>query len=381
MTASSELVVTLAGAESLAPAWDALAEAAGRPYCAPGWLLPWWRHVAPRGSQLRVVAVREGDELIGLAPFHVFRWRGLPAYSLLGTNLSSRVEPLVREGHAEEATRAFAAALAGARPTPAVVHLWGVPAASRWPERLAEAWPGPPPLVHRRSSVAAPTVTLGAGDVDAWLRGRSTNFRGQMRRFRRRLEDAGAVFRVTERPEDVDADLAEFERLHSLRFADRGGSDAFPPGAREMLREAGRNLLPSRRFRLASIEIDGRPIASHLFVAAGSEISFWNTGFDDAYGHLRPSYIGLVDAVAAGFEDGYARLDLGVGEQDYKYRFADSEDQLEWAALIPRTGRSALARAAYAPDQLRYAITTRLEPDQKERLRHLANRVRRRKSG
>ena len=255
-----------------------------------------------------------------------------------------------------------------------------MPAAGRAPERLADAWPGRRPFVHRRPPIAAPVVTLDAGDIDDWLRRRSTNFRGQMRRFRRRLERAGAEFRVTSRPEDIDADLAEFERLHLQRFAGRGGSEAFPPGAREMLRDAGRALLPSRRFRLATIALDGRAISSHLFVAAGRELSFWNTGFDDAFAQLRPSYVGLVDAIAAGLADGYERFDLGAGAQDYKYRFADSEDQLEWATLIPHGRGYAAARAAHAPEQVRYAITARLNADQKARLRRFATGLRRKTS-
>ena len=372
----TQLVATDEEADAIAPEWDALAEAAGRPYCAPAWLLAWWRQVAPRSARLRLVVVRDEQGLVAIAPFYAARWRGLWAYSLLGTNVSSRVEPLARAGQTEIAARAIATALADADPPPAVVQLYGVPVDSRWPALLAAAWPGGAPFIDRRAGVAAPTVTLGNGDVDAWLAQRSSNFRSQMRRFRRRLVEAGAVFRETEDPAEIEGDLAEFERLHRLRFDKRGGSDAFPAGAGQMLVDAARDLIPKRRLRLAMIEVDGRAVAAHLFVAAGGEVSFWNTGFDDAYAQLRPSYVGLVDAVAAGFEGGYARLDLGAGAQDYKYRFADGEDQLEWTTLIPRGRRYALRRAAYAPDQARFAVSTRLSREQKLRIRELGGRLR-----
>jgi hypothetical protein len=36
---------------------------------APGWLLAWWRHIAPDNALLRAIEIRDGAELVGLAPF------------------------------------------------------------------------------------------------------------------------------------------------------------------------------------------------------------------------------------------------------------------------------------------------------------------------
>jgi len=202
-----------------------------------------------------------------------------------------------------------------------------VPAHSGWTERLRTAWPKA--FVHARPDGAAPTLALEADDVDAWLKARSSNFRHQMRRFRRRLTEAGAVWRVTEQPEELATDIAAFEQLHRSRHEWRGGSDAFPPGAEAMLAEAGRE-------------------------------------FDDEYGQLRPSYVGLVDGVAAAMEAGHERFDLGQGTQHYKYRFADGEDELEVVTVVPPGSRRLIGRAAYAPAQLRHAISSRLSPERKE---------------
>jgi CelD/BcsL family acetyltransferase involved in cellulose biosynthesis len=210
-------------------------------------------------------------------------------------------------------------------------------------------------------------VTLAPEGVDAWLSGRSSNFRGQMRRYRRRLAEAGAEHRATERLDGIDAELDEFERLHRGRRESRGGTGAFPPGAHAMLADVTRQLLPEGRLVLGWIELEDRAIASHLFVGAGRELSYWNGGFDDDYAQLRPSYVGLVDGVAAGIDGGYERLDLGPGDQSYKYRFADGEDRLESIVLIPR-GRL-LALAAYAPERARSAVVARLTPAQKDWIR------------
>ena len=49
--------------------WGELAVECARPGSLPDLLLPWWRHLAPPGALARVVAVREGGRLVGLAPF------------------------------------------------------------------------------------------------------------------------------------------------------------------------------------------------------------------------------------------------------------------------------------------------------------------------
>jgi CelD/BcsL family acetyltransferase involved in cellulose biosynthesis len=368
MAIETELIETVEGLDRVSREWDDLAVALGRPYCAPGWIVPWARHVAPAaGSLLRVVVARDADGMAGVAPFHAQRWRGVWRYDLLATDMSSRVEPLVRADVADAATGALLGTLAAVDPKPGIVRLAGVPVESRWGERLRAAWPGGRPYIRSVSCPAAPVITLAAEDLDGWLSGRSANFRGQMRRYRRRLADAGGAHRTTERLDAIDAEIGEFERLHRGRRESRGGTDAFPPGARAMLADVARELLPEGRMVLNWIELEGRGIASHLFLGAGRELSYWNGGFDDDHAELRPSYVGLVDGVAAAIDGGYERLDLGPGDQSYKYRFADGEDQLEVVVLIPR-GRL-LARAAYAPVPARAALAARLTTEQKEWIR------------
>ena len=357
--------------EPIVAEWDRLAVDAGLPYCAPGWLMAWWRHVAPKGARLRVVVAREGDRLVGVAPFYATPWRaGLWTWSLLATDLSSRIEPLAEP----EAVQEIARALAAGAPPPARIDLDGVPVDSPWPTVLRSAGPGGRHAWHfRKPAVPAPVVPLAGGTVDEWLRTRSSNFRQQMRRARRKLEKDGGTFRVAGAPEEIERDLVHFERLHNARWDWRGGSSALPPGALEMLADAGRALGPER-FQLVSLEIDGKVINSHLFLSAGREISYWNGGFDDDFASYKPSLVGLVEAIRMGLAQGRTRFDLGPGAQEYKSRFSDQHDEVIWQSLMPRGARYVLARGLYAPAQLRYELAHRLTSTQKQQLKRLLRR-------
>src|SRR5215207_2184272 len=69
---AAELRAELLEAEEVASdvraEWDSLAVARAKPFSSPSWMLPWWRHARPSRAALRIVAVRRGDELIGLLP-------------------------------------------------------------------------------------------------------------------------------------------------------------------------------------------------------------------------------------------------------------------------------------------------------------------------
>jgi CelD/BcsL family acetyltransferase involved in cellulose biosynthesis len=375
MAVTWEVLDSVEAVEPAVVDWDRLATAANLPYCAPAWGLAWFRHAAPAGAVLRVVAVREGDRLAGLGPFYAEPWRaGLWTWSLLGSQIASRIEPLAAPADQAVVAKALAEAIATTGPAPARIELNGLPVDSPWPEALKAAWPGRRPFHHAEPPTPAPVFPLEGGDLDGWLATRSSNFRQQMRRMRRKLEKDGFAFRTASTPEEVDRDLDAFQRLHNARWDDRGGSDALTPGTDRMLAETARSLLPERRFQLISLERDGQVVNSQLFLAAGNEISYWNGGFDDDFASYKPSIAGLVEAVRSSLEQGYERFDLGAGAQEYKSRFTDQQDEVVWQTLIPPGRTYARARALFAPRQGRQAIAQRLTDDQKQRVKGLVRR-------
>jgi hypothetical protein len=67
MSLRAELVDDPARLAPHLAAWDELAVAAGRPYCAPAWMLAWWRALVPAGSELRVVLALDVAVVRGVA--------------------------------------------------------------------------------------------------------------------------------------------------------------------------------------------------------------------------------------------------------------------------------------------------------------------------
>jgi CelD/BcsL family acetyltransferase involved in cellulose biosynthesis len=353
--ASVEVIEDLDAAEALAPAWDGLAVSCSLPLCAPGWMLAWWRHIAPPGTALRIVVVRDGPELIAVAPWFVQTgsW-GRVDLRFLGAEMSDRVDVLCVAGCEHEVARALRGVLRTIEPRPDLIAFEAVPVGSGWTRRLASGWSGRVRLArYLNSAYPAPAVTLPGGTPEQWLAGRSSNFRSQMGRMQRRLQRRGGEVRQISDPAEVGDALSALLALHISRWEGRGTSGLTRPGVPEMLREAAAALGPDR-LRLWAAEIGGEPISVQLFLAAGGELKYWNGGWSEEHADLKPSMLTILAALEDSIARGEKRLDLGVGTHPYKLRFANGEDVLTWGGVIVRGRRWPRTRAEFLPMVLRY---------------------------
>jgi len=353
-------------------AWDALAVRCRQPYAAPAWMLSWWRHAAPAASRLAVVVVRDGQETIGIAPWHQDRLRtGLWVARLLGTG--HRVEPLAIPGREAEVARAVAGALTRRPAGPGALSLDRIDAGSHWPDLLAVTGPNRGRVVER-ALTGAPVVRLDGLTYEAWLGGRSSNFRGQRAQARRRMQREGAAFRMAESPPELDAAVAAFVDMTRDQWS--RGSRRSPRAAAvgAMVREAARELVPGGRMRVWVLEAGGRPVSVQIFVVAGGEVGYWNGGFDPRWSRLRPGFETIVRAIEHAFSAGDRRVDLGGGASHYKLRLATGDEPISAAMVLPGGRHRALREAQLLPsrlDRLAARAAHRLPPDVKDRLRAL----------
>jgi CelD/BcsL family acetyltransferase involved in cellulose biosynthesis len=350
-----EVIEDLAAAEALAPAWDELAVSCSLPLCAPGWMLAWWRHLAPAASSLCILAVRDGAQLLAITPWFVqVGDSGRVDLRFLGAEYSDRVDILCVPGHEREVTEALRDALLGLRPQPHLIAFEAVPVGSRWTRRIAGGWSGHARFGrYRNSSYPAPSVTLPAGRPEEWLAARSSNFRGQMGRLRRRLEREGGAVRQITAPGEVERAVEDLLSMHAGRWEGRAPSHLTRTGVAAMLKDAASALGPDR-LRLWAAEIDGKPISVQLFLAAGGELKYWNGGWSEEHAALKPSMLTILAALQDAISRNEHRLDLGAGTHAYKLRFADAEDTLTWGGVIVHNRRWARTRAELMPRVLRY---------------------------
>ena len=181
----SALTLTVVGdleaLELLCPEWEDLARqggGAGAFFRSPAWLLPWWRaYHGALGAELLVLAVREGRDLIGMAPFYQRAVRLGPGVRTREIRLMGDAGPrppaldlLVRTTYDEAFGCAVSDWLVGDRSVSwDVMDLMPLRSVSRARAFLAERLSSAERYVHSHESSSALTATLSAAAIESEL--------------------------------------------------------------------------------------------------------------------------------------------------------------------------------------------------------------------
>ncbi|MGD9694496.1 MAG: GNAT family N-acetyltransferase [Thermoleophilia bacterium] len=374
-----DLVEDDAGLARVRDDWEALAAATRRPGSLPDLLIAWRRHVAPREALTRVVTVRDGGRLVGLAPFLVDRGPlGIAYARMFGTpSLPQRSGILAAPGREEEVVRLVARALAASDPAPGVISLQRIDAGAAAPSLLRRAWPEPlGARLHWHQREPAPVLSLAGRGYDDWLATKGSRTRQKLRRARRRLAERGVAFALAESPAEVAEALDAYRRMHGAHWGDRSRLWREPSMA--MLREAAERLVPSGGMRLYLLRTADGIISVEIVLAAGGEAALWNRGWDPAWARESASMVALHDVIEHCFAVGDVRLDLGEKAQPYKLRLSDGDDPVAWATLIPRGRSFPQAVVATAPERWRHrarAAAMRLPDPAVERIKAVRRRL------
>jgi CelD/BcsL family acetyltransferase involved in cellulose biosynthesis len=347
---ATEVITDAKGLDELREEWDALVVAAATPMAAPAWALAWLRHLAPKDAEARIIAVRDGDTLVGLAPLFLHRDGGAAAYATLGERFLWRVLPLADPERVWEVAQATWSTLVSLDPAPDIL---------RFRSASSGEWYGPWHLAHMASpEQRAPIVRNGDlspcpfvqidGTFEEWFAARSANFRSEIRRLRRRFAEAGGTIRISS-PATYEQDVATYLRLHMSRWDGRETGfaqhiDVLPRMLLEVVQ-----ALPEERVRLYLTELDGETIGAQLFTSAGPVLAYHNGGWDERHSKLKPGLLGVCHALEQAFAAGQRRLDFGPGDYSYKLRFANGDDPVLRSTLFFPGARLAGALATRSP--------------------------------
>jgi CelD/BcsL family acetyltransferase involved in cellulose biosynthesis len=356
-TSTVTVSTSAGGLAAIRDEWRGLAEAEGNPYLTPEWL----DACLSRGESPVVISVRSHDGALGgLLPL-VRRGSG-PLRDLhfpgddLGDTYTMLVAPAADPDHvAGLAGRALRAS--GVRWD--TITLAYVDLEAPWLRSFTAGLGAVTTLV--RSSVVRPYIDLTVGSWEGFLAALKRTDRKETRRRERRAIEAGATYRLVEAPEDVDAGMRELFRLHDLRWSgDEASSVASAPIRRFLVEFA---LAAARRgwLRLWLIEIEGRPRAAELAWCIGARQLHYQGGFDPENAALGLGLVGFSHALEVAIGAGVTEADLGMGESDYKRRFARHQRIASRVVVVRRRHpmRPVLAAGFWARRRLKSALSER----------------------
>jgi len=319
-----ETVTDLASFLAMEASWNVLVHEAGIPYpfFRHEWARTWWECFGG-DRELRIILVKDGRDLIGLAPLMLsqgsiygMRMRRLEFLA----NIHTRVCGFVVSRRPQETHRALWTLLAQQHDWD-VVQLRDLPEESGALAQLpglagADGCPS-----GRWPSHQCPYVPL-VGGWDVYVRGLRPKHRANLRNRFKRLGRIGAVERELVSPADQRA-LDDALRIEAQGWKGRKGTAIRnQPEAERFYRRLAEEASARGWLRLHFLRVGGRRIAFQYDLEYGDRIYVLKLGHDPEFAPYSPQNL----LCALVLEDAFAR---GLGS----YEFLGSREpwKLEWA--------------------------------------------------
>jgi CelD/BcsL family acetyltransferase involved in cellulose biosynthesis len=316
----------------IVPEWRALcASSDGTPFQRPEWLLPWWRRFG--AGELRVLVVRYGSELVGLAPLYLRRgWQGDRELAFVGAGNTDYLDVITAPAHRDEVAAAVVDRIAGGHADWDGCALGPLPQRSPLLTALApRGWTAP----RTRTDVCPVLSVWGAHrDIMSTVRERQL---AQLHYERRRLSREHAVDVREGSAATAAAMLAELCRLHTGRWRDRGDGVLEDERTRAFHLDVVREMANAGILRLYTLTIDGRPAAAFYGFAEHRRWFYYLGGFDPAFRRYSVGSLVILHALEKAAGENATQFNFLRGAESYKYRWGAVDTSVYGLRLVRGT--------------------------------------------
>jgi len=297
--------------DRLSEPWRALA--AESPTATPFQSWEWqstWFEVWGRGKAPRIVAVYEGNDLVGLMPFvkTTGLWRTLRP---MGIGPSDYLHPLFRDGYEQEVSTHLGGAIGEMRDVD-LVDLHQV----RETRGLASC------LAGTVSSHQATCLALDLpGSYEAYLQTIGKSLRYDVRKLDRTLFQSGKARIEDHRPGELQETFTQFLELHRARWRKRGLPGAFFGPTIRFQRQWLPRAEQNGWLRLRILTVDSKPVGAIYALAMHGATYYYQAGFDPTEGSISPGTLLVAHTIRRSIEEGAIRFDFMRGDEPYKRRW------------------------------------------------------------
>jgi CelD/BcsL family acetyltransferase involved in cellulose biosynthesis len=289
-------------------------------FVLPPWLKAWWEVFSPASEEC-LLAVRDGEELIGIAPFMV---SGRTAQFMGNPDICDCFDLVAVPGKEQLFCRALLDHLRGqgisildlgpVRPD-SIAYTHFIPAA----EGMAcEVLCTPEDVVLE---LPLPSTW------DAFLNMLAAKERHEIRRKFRRLEEAGEC--SSRMVYGTDSARVAMDAFLELFIQNRPDKASFMDDRMALFfRSLGEGLAQAGILKLFFLDLNGRPAAAAMCFDYNDTMYLYNNGYDSAYSHLSIGVLSKVLSIRASINLQRKTYDFLKGNEDYKYRLGGRPVQL-----------------------------------------------------
>lgn len=345
------------------------------------WLYPWYRRLGARVQPFILTARDRRGTLVGLLPLSLEKGRfaGRPVRRLrfLGDQRvgSDYLDVVALRGREEELTAAFARKLEALQPQWDLLELTDFDERSQTPVRLTGHF-GTGYEVRWSERFICPNETFAKGESFEQFLGRTRRRDNYLRRRKWLERQPGYRIEIETDPARLTRPLAEFFRLHALRWEQEGGSSGINGPRVEAFHRDATHLFAERgKLRLYTMWLGEKALASVYGIVHGDTFHYYQAGYDPEW---RGKSVGLV-LVGATFEDalglGLRHYDFLRGTEPYKADWVSQQRKTTAMRVFPARGMGAwYVKAEDAAKELRQTVKRWLPAEAVEAIRRLRRR-------
>lgn len=296
-------------------------------FVTPWWQRLWYRHFGD-GVELKILTMRDGDDLIGVAPLAAKD--GVTSF-LGDTDLFDYHDFVVQRGREE----AFYPALWD--------HLVEMPWSTLDLRSLPQDSPTLSyiPTLAKSRGLSAEVVTEDMAPVaalpstwDDYLGTLNKKDRHELRRKLRRLERADSPSQYTcANPETIAHCMQDFFRL--LRASSDEKTEFMTPDREEFFLAFARELTARGEFKLYFLEVDGVRVAACICFDYAGAFLLYNSGYDPDYSALSVGLLNKALCIKDAIEEGRRSFYFLRGTERYKYDLG-GRDQALYQLVVRR---------------------------------------------
>lgn len=296
--------------QDLSVEWNDLYEGCieATPFQRPEWLLAWIDAFSP--LDLLILAVRDREGLVGIAPLLIYRRDGERILAFAGGGVSDYLGLLCKRSREAEVVQA-ALEWADARSNWDLLQLTDIPSNS-----TLLSWPLFQPHIYEHDSVSVLHLPTNGSEL---LQTFSNRQRANLRNAASRLQRAGGGQVETATPETLFEFLDDLFRLHTTRWSQSGQPGVLrDEGTRNFHRCSAPALLEKRVLKIHRLRMEERTIAIIYSLWDRGTVFCYLQGFDAAYASLSPGTQLMFAVIEEAQRQGFRKFDFLRGQEPYK---------------------------------------------------------------
>jgi CelD/BcsL family acetyltransferase involved in cellulose biosynthesis len=330
--------------------WNDAVERAGvaHPFLRHEWMWTWWQCFGD-GRELRLVIVRSGGRIIGIAPLllETTSIGRVPVRQLrlLFNDHTPRTEFILCEP-GERVYRAIWHALADLRDRWDVLLLGQLPRESSTRQMAARLAAESGEAVGVWRSSDSPYLSL-AGTWDSYFGGLSGKFRSNVRNRTTRLQRLGGVeLESVDDPSAIETALDDTFRLEASGWKQMAGTAINSDAAVHRFYTLFAGKATARGWlRLQFLSVGGLRIAASYSLVHANRLFLCKTGYDPAFETGSPFKVLTSLATQKAYAEGLEEVDFLGDTEPWKREWTPTVRSHDWLYIFSHTLRAKLAHA------------------------------------